>query len=124
MNDPDRLEAGQLRRLPPAPDPLDELFRQLIGLIAGACQDAGMLDHEHGTINRYRQHFRNGEKPCAACRAANTRYSRDWRAANSWVLASRSAAVAVRFRAMRRLAAEYPERFGELLEAERTAGAA
>ena len=41
MDDVQRLESERLRPVTPA-DPLDELFRELIGLIAGVCADAGM----------------------------------------------------------------------------------
>ena len=46
MNDLDtvqRLEAERLRPPPPDPDPIDELFRQVLDLIAGECKRAGML---------------------------------------------------------------------------------
>ena len=45
MDDVQRLEAERLRPVPPPsrPDPVDGVFRRVIGLIAGVCQDAGML---------------------------------------------------------------------------------
>ena len=42
MGDVQRLEAERLRPIPRI-DPLTELFRKLIGTIAGLCEDAGML---------------------------------------------------------------------------------
>lgn len=38
-----RLEAERLHKPPPDPDPLGELFRKLLDLIAGECRRAGML---------------------------------------------------------------------------------
>jgi hypothetical protein len=45
MTDPDvaRLETERLRPMPPDPDPLGELFRRLLDLIAGECRRAGLL---------------------------------------------------------------------------------
>lgn len=42
MDDVQRLESERLRPVPVL-DPLAELFRRLIGTIAGACEDAGLL---------------------------------------------------------------------------------
>lgn len=53
-----------------------------------------------GTHAGYRQHFRRNEFPCAWCRAGSARYT------------------AVRRRAQRRLAWEFPDRFAELLAQE------
>jgi hypothetical protein len=41
--DVQRLEAERLHPMPPDPDPLDELFRRVLDLIAAECRRAGML---------------------------------------------------------------------------------
>lgn len=33
----------------------------------------------HGTYSGYASHYRRGERPCMACRAAKNRYRREWR---------------------------------------------
>jgi len=42
-SDVQRLETERLRPMPPDPGRLDELFRQLLDLIAAECRRAGML---------------------------------------------------------------------------------
>jgi hypothetical protein len=41
--DVERLEAERLRPMPAEPDPLGELFRQVLDLIAAECRRAGIL---------------------------------------------------------------------------------
>jgi hypothetical protein len=43
MDDVQRLEAERLRPSPHDLDPVDELFRRLLDLIAGECRRARML---------------------------------------------------------------------------------
>jgi hypothetical protein len=63
-----------------------------------------------GTLAGYDRHRRAGEATCAACKDAKAIYNYD--------------RTTARNRALKRLAAEYPERFRELLAEEHEAVAA
>lgn len=41
--------------------------------------DAGVMAREHGTTRGYRDHLLGGEDPCERCKAANSRYQREYR---------------------------------------------
>ena len=78
------------------------------------------LTESCGTYAGYQQHRLRGEPPCEACREAGRKYMRDYRKRKGpgyyrwWNKTYDTAA--------RRLAAEYPERFRELLAEVRESG--
>jgi hypothetical protein len=72
-----------------------------------------------GTDAGYQRHLRHGEQPCEPCKAATTAKQREFRRNNPDAYQREKDRNAARGRALERLADEYPERFGVLLDEER-----
>lgn len=69
-----------------------------------------------GTYAAYVRHIQKGEQPDEACRLANSRYKREYRASRPDVRAREQAAVRARNRALELLAREYPARFLQIMD--------
>jgi len=69
-----------------------------------------------GTTRAYQQHHKAGEEPCDLCRAANTAYTGERRAADPTYQKNNARANRVRQAALRHLAERHPEEFDALLE--------
>lgn len=80
-----------------------------------------MLHANCGTYAGYQYHKKHGEDGCEPCRVANSTYQRD-RRRDPKVRQREYERKAARERAVWRLAAEYPGRFRELVEAELAGG--
>lgn len=73
---------------------------------------------EHGTVQRYRKHLRDGDDPCDPCRAAQARYMVEYRLGHPRNRSAESKARRIRQRALRRLGQEYPARLEALMAEE------
>jgi hypothetical protein len=69
-----------------------------------------------GTYGGYQAHMRRNEPSCDPCKAANTEYHTQRRAANPEAKKREYRRNAVYSKALWRLAREYPKRFTELVE--------
>ncbi len=72
-----------------------------------------------GTYGGYQAHARRGEAPCEACRVANRNYTRRLRAFRPDIRQTDRWSSRTRYRALERLAKEYPARLAEILDEER-----
>lgn len=72
----------------------------------------------HGTVSGYERHRRDGEDACADCKRARADYQADYEARNPEYAERGRRRSAARYRAMRRLALEFPKRFNELVSDE------
>lgn len=72
----------------------------------------------HGTYSGYQLHNRKGERPCDPCREARNAYCRE-RRKDPAVVERETADRNARYRALSRLAVEFPARYRQLLAEER-----
>jgi len=82
---------------------------------------------EHGTVQKYRKELRDkalgGPDPCDLCKKAQAEYMSGYRLLKGRKRKGEVESGRIRRKALNRLAAEYPERFEELVAEETTLSA-